>query len=284
MAAATNVCNLDSIYHKDFAYSLPRETLESFLSGAAFDNPTPYSQNESKNLEDDINDLFQALVPSEPKQVAIISAGAPGSGKTTLIRQQLKAEANYPYVCPDDVCLKGQTRTYLTDIKKNGNSFEAKKGAYTKWRPGSNGATHILLAHLIKEKRPFYYGTTCSSPMTYKFFEFLKEQGYRIKVLHVSASDDVRWGSIQERDKMFIQTTEEDIREKGLLVPQRVQDTFLPYADEIAFYYRSSVSSDAIPTATWIRKEDGSSELSIHDNEAYEVVQALLNAVTSRPI
>ena len=70
--------------------------------------------------------------------------------------------------------------------------------------------------------------------MTYKFFEFLKEQGYRIRIIHVSASDDVRWGSIQERDQSFVQTTEEDVRMKGLMVPQRITDTFLTHADEIA--------------------------------------------------
>jgi hypothetical protein len=54
-------------------------------------------------------------------------------------------------------------------------------------------------------------------------------------LIHVSAPDDVRWGSIQERDKTFVQTTEQDIKEKWLLLPQRINDTFLKYADRLSF-------------------------------------------------
>src|SRR5205085_8823258 len=86
---------------------------------------------------------------------------------------------------------------------------------YNKWRPGSNAATHLILAHLIRQQYAFYFGTTASSPSTGKFLEFLKSKGYTIKLLHLTAPDDVRWASVQERDKIFVQTTEEDIRDKG---------------------------------------------------------------------
>lgn len=182
--------------------------------------------------------------------------------------------------CPDDVCLKGQTRTYVTDIEAGNDSHNVRESAYTKWRSGSNAATHLLLANLIREKYGFFFGATCSSSMTYKFFEFLKEQGYRIKILHVSANDKVRWGSIQERDKTFVQTTEEDVCEKGLMVPQRINDTFLKFSDEIEFYYRDGVSQGATLAAQWIKNEDTSKSagtLRIIDPEAYEGVKAVHN-------
>ncbi|MEM1282744.1 MAG: zeta toxin family protein [Chlamydiota bacterium] len=281
--ACRDVCDLDAIYNSTYSYSLPKGVLQGFLSGKAFHYPTEYTSSEAKSLNKDINDLFQAMMDSPVRDnLAVISAGSPGVGKTTLLRQKLEAAAkegsNYPYVCPDDVCLKGQTRTYGADIEASNGSFKAREEAYTKWRPASNAATHLLLANLIKDKFAFYFGTTCSSPMTFKFFEFLKEQGYRIKVVHVSASDEVRWGSIQERDKSFVQTNEEDICEKGKMVPQRINDTFLKFADEIEFYYRPTVTSDAIHAATWIKDEVvPNGKLTVLNKEAYEGVKAVHN-------
>lgn len=281
-----DVCNLDTIYNATYSYSLPREILQSYLSGKAFDHFEEYSPKEAEKLSADINQLFHSIVDSNPvkKRQAVISAGSPGAGKTTLLRQKLDAASQegsiYAYICPDDVCLKNQIRTYVADIEASGSSLNAREEAYTKWRPGSNAATHLLLANLIKENYAFYFGTTCQSPLTFKFFEFLKAQGYRIKIIHVSAPDEVRWGSIHERDKFFVQTTEEDVCEKGKMVPQRLNDTFLKYADEIEFYYRPFVESDALLAATWIRI-DGTSKgnLTILDKEAYEGVKAVHNAV-----
>ena len=50
------------------------------------------------------------------------------------------------------------------------------------------------------------------------------------------APDDVRWACVKQRDKTFAQTTEQDVIEKGLLLPQRINDMFLAYADRIDFY------------------------------------------------
>ena len=281
-----DICNLKEIYNREFTYFFPKEIIEGFLSGKAFDNLKKYTSDEAKNLNDDINELFQAMMNFNPisNNLAVISAGSPGAGKTTLLRQKLEAAAkdgsNFAYVCPDDVCLKGQKRTYVTNVEGSDKSLESRKEAYTKWRPASNAAAHLLLANLIKDKFAFYFGTTCSSPMTYKLFEFLQKKKYKIKVVHVNASDDVRWDSIKKRDKSFVQTTEIDIREKGEMVSMRINDTFLKYADEIEFYYRFSVDSDAILAATWVKAHDEGStaKLTVLNREAYESVKAVHNA------
>jgi hypothetical protein len=163
---------------------------------------------------------------------------------------------NFAYIDPDDVCLKTQKRTYLADIAKSDGSKEQWQASYNKWRPGSNAATHLILGTLIREKQAFYFGTTSSGPATNKFFEFLKKQGYQIRVLHITAPDDVRWESVKERDKTFVQTTEQDIKDKGLLITQRINDTFLAFADRIEFYYRGAVKEDAVLAATWERNSD----------------------------
>ena len=282
-----DICNMDRIYNNNYQYSLPQKVLESFLSGNAFDHHGPYTSEESERLRKDINDLYRSILVAEPvrQNLAVITAGAPGAGKTIKLRQDLEANAregrNYAYICPDDVCLKNQTRTYVADIETSDGSMEARQNAYNKWRPGSNAATHLILGNLIREGYAFYFGSTSSGPVTHKSFEFLKTQGYTIKLIHVSAPDDVRWGSVQERDKNFVQTTEQDVMEKGLLLPQRINDTFLKYADEIEFYYRGDVNQDAVLAARWLRNEKGSEPvgtLEVVKPKEYEQIKAVHNA------
>ncbi len=286
-STVNDVCNLNLIYNRSYQYPLPQEALESFLLGKALDNPTPYTHEESERLRDDINELYQRIISANPakEKVAIITAGAPGAGKTTKLRQDLEGnslkEKNYAYICPDDVCLQSQTKTYKAEIENGDKSMSARQSAYNKWRPGSIAATHLILGNLIREKYAFYFGTTSTSPTTGKLFEFLKTQGYKIRLIHVSAPDEVRWTSIQERDKTFVQTTEQDIKEKGLLLPQRINDTFLKYADEIEFYYRGDVKQDATLAAKWLRNEDKEQYLGtlqvIAPNQ-YEKIKIIHNA------
>lgn len=281
-----DICDLDRIYNSEYQYSLPRNLLESFLSGKAFDQKEKYSETESEKLRNDIQALYEKIINQSPikEKLAVITAGAPGAGKTTKIRQELEEKLRqgkrYAYICPDDVCLQNQFQTYLTDLKNSSFSKHAQLETYNKWRPGSNGATHIILAKLIWEQYAFYFGTTASSPSTATFFEFLKAQGYRIKLLHFSASDEVRWESIKERDKTFVQTTEKDIQEKGLLPPQRIYDTFLKYADKIKFYYRDDVKQDARLVAKWQRNKENQQylgTLQIYSLEDYTKIKELHN-------
>ena len=173
-----NVCNVDLIYDKahGYEYSLPKNFLESFLSGKAFDNREVYSDEESRRLQDDINELYQRIIGSMPvkEPLAVITAGAPGAGKTIKLRQDLEkntaVDKNYAYICPDDVCLQNQVKTYKAEIENGNGSKEARLAAYNKWRPGSNAATHLILANLIREKYAFYFGSTSSGPATGKLF------------------------------------------------------------------------------------------------------------------
>jgi len=284
---SSDVCNLNRIYNESYQYSLPQKNLESYLSGQAFDNPEVYTSEESERLRSDINEIYQSILATKPSRenLAVITAGAPGAGKTVKLRKDLEANAskgkNYAYICPDDICLKNQTSTYIADIARSDESMAARQNAYDKWRPGSMAATHLILGNLIREKFAFYYGSTSSGPSTGILFKFLKTQGYTIRLIHVSAPDDVRLDSVQERDKTFVHTTEQDIKEKGLLLPQRINDTFLKYADEIEFYYRDDVKQDAELAARWLRNE-GVSEcagtLQILDPKQYEGIKSVHNA------
>jgi hypothetical protein len=282
----TNICDLELIYNDQFQFSLPKTVLEEQLSGKAFDHKEFYTDEEFDALCTDINDLFQKMLAANPIQekIAVMTAGAPGAGKTIKMRQDLiekqkQMGKNFAYTDPDDVCLKNMWGTYQVEIQRSDGSFQAWKGAYDKWRPGSNAANNLFLGNLIRLGYGFYFGTTSTSPHTWRFFEFLKKQGYQIRLIHVSAPDVVRWGSIQERDKSFVQTTEQDTFEKGLLFPQRISDTYLKYADQIDFYYRDSVRQDAIHAATWKRESAG---LKVHQPLAYHEIKVLHNQIAEK--
>lgn len=274
-----DVCDLSSIYNENFQYSLPKTVLESYISGKAFDHSDLYTLGEREDLEEDTREIFAGILSKNPTHGnwAVMTAGGPGAGKTVKMRQELEAvEDNIAYICPDDVCLKSQKRTFLKDVEAMGVNEEnvaERLALYCKWRPGSNAATHLILANLIREKYNFYFGTTSTGPSTFRLCDLLKKQGYKIRFIHISAPDDVRWNSLRERDKTFVQTTEQDTREKGLLLPQRIADTYLKYADVIDFYYRGGVSEDANLAAHWVRDEG----LTVIDPEDYQKIKTLHN-------
>jgi predicted ABC-type ATPase len=298
-SAIPKVCNTDTIYEGDggFNYSLPKGILDSYLSGKAFDHPREYSLAERTALELDIENLFVRMMEVNPtrERIAVITAGAPGAGKTTLMEQDLRAqEARFGYIDPDAVCLKTEmpasylkeldeamaaieTAEYPSESAKLDAQKQARLDLYTKWRPGSNAAAQIILANLIKEHVGVYFGTTASAPATGFLLKFLKDHGYEIRILHVTAPDDVRVASIKERDKVFVQTTDRDIVIKGLDFPQRIEDVYKKYADSIEFYYRDRVDSDAKLVALW-----NTDLFMIADESGYAAAKAVHDAVLER--
>lgn len=258
-------CDRSLIYSSkegEFCFCVHPDVMDRLYRGNYFGQTTTYTPEETERLYDDIRSLYNQVLFEKgcTEKVAVMTAGAPGAGKTTLMRRVLAQDPrNISYVCADDICLKGMDKTYLSELKQatdklpQGRSLdkliEVRQKLYNKWRPASNAALQTILAHLIRQNHGFYFGTTSSSPTTEKFFRFLKSKDYKIHLLHVTAPDDVRWKSIQERDKVFVQTTERDIKDKGMLVPQRITDSYLKFADRIDFYYRSGVHEKAVLAA-----------------------------------
>lgn len=254
-AQSTDLFNLDAIYNDQFTYSLPRANLENFAKGLGLDNKVEYTPAEFELLKQDIQEIWDRIMASNPDRNGhlIVTAGAPGAGKTTLMRSLWeKGETpggRYAYTCYDDVCLKEMRRTYGAMVKED-PSPEGQARAYNKWRAGSHLALNLINAHLVKGRFNFYFGTTCSSPMTCKFFDFVRKYGYQsITILHVTAPDQVRWDSV--KGHTFTHTTSQDIINKQLMVHERIQDTILKYGNRVYFYFRPEADKDAILTSTW---------------------------------
>ncbi|MBA3720804.1 MAG: hypothetical protein H0W88_00195 [Parachlamydiaceae bacterium] len=283
--------NLDNIYNEDFQFSYPRKLLEELETGKALDNKVPYTEAEKQKIKDDVAILYQKIISKKlpHEKIAMICAGSPGSGKTVVVNQILQEDEARGiikgYICFDDVAIKALTQTYIQDIiydeeiqpplrttESEERLKEKRLKAYNTWRPASHYTTQIILANLIKHNYPFALGSTSSSPQTWIFFDFLKKRGYSIHLIHVAAPDWVRWESIKLRDTIFVQTTHKDIVQKGELVPQRINDTFLKYASRIDFYYHDQPTKNAVLGAVWTRNDENVS-LTIINTKAYEALK-----------
>lgn len=269
----------------------------SFLSKEAVKNLflQDYTDEEISRLYVDIKNIYDAIIAKNPIQdrLAVITAGAPGSGKTFKLWQELGGELKrgktYAYMCAEDVCLRGLTTTYIADIEAGGKSKSAVATAHQKWRLAADRATELILMHLIKLNYAFYLGSTSTAPQTTVFFQLLKDSGYTIKLIHISASGAVRRASIEKKDEYFVQTAESRVTEEALLLPQRINDTFLEFADQIEFHLREDVSADPVLAARWSKNGDSSSfagTLQIVNATRYEKIKAIHNAavfVLDRP-
>lgn len=264
-----DVNNLNQIYDTVFEYPVPRKDVEESLRGTPFrkDDP-PYTEEEQERVKRDAQTVWESVVGSycaTNSKTAIFTAGGPGAGKTTLLNQLRDPEI--PYIDFDDVALKGMKSTYVAEKDPTAK-------AYTKWRPGSHYVTHTVTANLWRLGYSFYFGTTSTSPYTKNTYQKLKDLGYTLKIIHLSAPDQVRIESIEKREETWVQSTPEGTIEKGRLLPQRINDTFLKFADEIDFYWRGGVDENAQLAATWTRM-DG---IKVINLELYEQIKDVHDA------
>lgn len=264
----------NEIYNDQFNYFVEQNQVKQWLVGEGFDNDEYYSSVDQENLHLDLVGLSSDVIPHQlisrkrtkftKNKHILITAGAPGAGKTCLLKSELaKRKAkddHYCYVCPDDVCLKNMSATFCSmrsflNASTPDEALSNAKRCYYKWRPASNAAAHLLLAHLLKGGFPIAFGTTSTSERTPKSFSFIKSLGYKIELFFVVAPDPVRYASIENRNRRFYQSTDKDVLEKAYFLMDRLKDSFIPYADVIHFYWREHWDQEPILAASW--KRDG---------------------------
>lgn len=68
ISSPTNICDFNSIDNNKFQYSLPKSLLEEFLSGKTLDNLEIYTNEESEQLQNDINDLYESIIAKNPEK------------------------------------------------------------------------------------------------------------------------------------------------------------------------------------------------------------------------
>ena len=246
-----------SLIPKDHFF--PAQAIKAFLKG--------YSDEDLQLIFEDFFELKESVFQkADRRPLFLVTAGSPCAGKSTLLERYLeKSDVHYAYIDPDRVCLFHMTRTYVADRNKGKTPLEA----YNHWRGASNFISNTLMAFALSEGYATALGSTMTSPYSYKAFQGVRGYGYKEHILHVSCPDDLRVASEKKRrDSGVVQCDEDDLRAKGVMFYQRLDD-YLKHADTMEIYYRGGMDSYVL-AATW---KDGS--MQVLDKEAYPHIVGL---------
>ncbi len=249
--------------HKD--HFLSRENNVKLLS--------KYSPEELDRIYLDLEAIRQETFKTAHKasadgRVYAVTAGGPGAGKSTLQENtlgfttdntpnRLVTDTNtFAYVDPDRRALFFMKNTFVQDVT---HKTRTPTEAYNYWRDASNFIANTLLALALTNGYDVAHGTTMTAPAPIidKIMDTIhKTYGYSIRMLHVTAPDDIRDASIKKREGLgIVQSTEEDFRVKGKAFFERLP-RYVAHADTLEFYYRDSMQNctlAAIKTTTGLQ-------------------------------
>lgn len=227
-----------------FAYGIP-------LDGS--EKPSLYQLRDKWTITRELERLYKLMTKdatpdSAGKKRFILTAGGPGSGKTSMIRQLQKIDGDClkpVHVDPDEI-LK-EMRPYQKLIKNLGGSDLGITAAYTYWRWASIYLANSIINKLSEDGYDILFGTTGTSPAVAKLYDSAHQAGYETSVLICHAPESVRLASAEARfknERRF--TPEADLKNKGnKMFPDALMIHFLKAA-EIKVYWRATFNSDPI--------------------------------------
>lgn len=183
--------------------------------------------------------------PGTGSKRLILTAGAPGAGKTVLLNQWVQArpaDQRGIYIDPDETILKAMI-PYQEDLASGDPVLGTLSGAYGKWRAASNYIAGTLINRACADGYDIVYGTTATSPSIKTFYENAKAAGYETTTLIVAAPEDVRRDSVRiryelERDRF---TPVADVVAKGRMFYERLP-LYFDLSDHFQLYWRDQVN------------------------------------------
>lgn len=207
-----------------------------------------YTEDEVAFIKDETDRLFAEFTKGKnPTKKGnhryFLTAGDPGSGKSTLIERLIESDpvlANAVYLDPDETIMRNMP-IYQQDIDKMG-----VEDAYTKWRWASQYIWHSLRNRASEEGYDIINGTTATSDLVELEYQNVIGAGYKPITIAVCASEQVRRESIEKRYKETGEryVPEKDIRDKGSAFFQKIP-LYLEYSNAVRFYFRSSLNQGA---------------------------------------
>jgi len=247
----------------DLIMVIPKSVIEGWLKQYAADS-TLAAQYPEINLDKIValmsrdcpivRDLcFAGTLPSTRK-VYLATAGAPCAGKSTILEQVMLSNNRYGNLVKVDPDRWGMAymvhsyTAYMMGAAMTANAVDFKAAqvrAYNVCRPASN----VISLEIMNEA---------------------VEKGYAIDLLVCMASDETRAASATHRstNQGYYQSTPEDVRDKGILLTQRME-TLFNHADNLSFFWRDGAISNAVLAGTI--KEDS---LDIIDEAAWNALSA----------
>ena len=226
---------------------------------------------------------FDGTTPTEQK-IYLATAGAPCAGKSTILEQVMLSNNRYSNlvkVDPDRWGMLYMLYTYTAymmgaAMTANAESYKAAQvRAYDVCRPASNILTLEIMNEAVDKGYSLVHGTTMTGAHVGSLMANLSEKGYEIDLIICMASDETRAQAAAHRSNVqgYYQSTPEDVREKGILLPQRMETYFL-YADNLSFFWREDSTSNAVLVA----KSMKGSNLEIIDEIGWSMLSSKHNA------
>jgi predicted ABC-type ATPase len=220
---------------------------------------------------------FGSALPPEPenRKLYLATAGAPGSGKSYVLEQELQAGSDPRYaavvkVDPDRYVMLNMD-TYAQALKNARDAdLTDQKGvikAYEATRPGSNSIANRFLNEAIATGRHVAHGTTLTTPRAAKLLDSLENREYERHLLLVSAPDDFRQAAVEHRNTVegFHQVTPDDFLTKGKDATLRTAD-WLGHTDRASLFWNSDLQQKPNLAATFTPQAG----LRVQDTRAYD--------------
>lgn len=231
---------LSSFFAPLHASLVPSSVMDSYLKG--------YSSEEMRQIQIDLKNIHEMLTfGHKTHKQYIATAGGPGASKTTILETYLREDSenisHFVYVDPDQRGLKYMINTYLSDlsnyhISQNPSLQVLLKGAYGKWRGASNFIANSILNDAFSKSLSIAHGSTSTAPTMDSFYRSLKDKDYEITLLLCVSPDSNRIKAAKHRadTQSFVQSTEEDVIQKGKLFFERFP-VYFKWADKIEFFW-----------------------------------------------
>src|SRR3990167_9140838 len=206
-----------SIIPKGYFYG--KDSVSAFLN-LLNDYPVEDLRNIVKDFFNLKDKIFKDAFKNQVIRQYVVTAGGPGSGKSTILENYLKENPGFAYIDPDRSCLLHMENTYNKYILSH-----TPQESYEKWRNASNFIANVLMCYALEEGYNIAHGATMTSPYSVNEFEALKGYKYNRKILHINCPDELRIDSEKtRRESGIFQCSDIDFVNKGEDFFKRLED------------------------------------------------------------
>lgn len=201
-----------------------------------------YTAQDLAVIEAERERLYALLIKDKPTgdKNFYMTAGGPGSGKTTFIRHAQEtsgALSKAVHADPDELIKLFQP--YVDMSQRGGDTDEARKAAYAQWRWASVYLCNSIINDLASNGYDIIFGTTGTSPAVAHIYQAAHDAGYTSHTIICHAPESVRLQSANIRfrnERRF--TPVEDIKQKGNVLFPQIVATHLACAHNVDILWR----------------------------------------------
>lgn len=200
----------------------------------------------------DIESIFQNFLTSNyiKAMEATLVIGPKGSGKTWFSTYEVESKAawgsNLVYLSSDYLCHNAFKNTFLKDKEKQSHE------ALLFWKPLGDLIVKFLQKEALMNKCSIVVEADPTDPSLELMLRTVKAYCYSIKVIHLTAPEDIRRKCL---DEPLSKEEDEKFYEGAQLFSSNTTSSYLEAADEVEFYLRNRLDTKPMLAATWVKSK-----------------------------